>query len=135
MQTYQLLITEPGMTRDDFVMLTFFSKADGTLENGIYTVTDEIGDHCIAPGTIDFGGQMFLSWYGDLSEVDNEGYNTKIAPLMGGTVTIADGGAAGTKTVTFNVLDDKGNAITGSWTGPIQAFGAEAAIARKVRVR
>lgn len=135
MQTYQLLITEPGMTRDDFVMLTFFSKADGTLENGTYTVTDEIGDHCIAPGTIDFGGQMFLSWYGDLSEVDNDGYNTKIAPLMGGTVTVADGATAGTKTVTFNVLDDNGNAITGSWTGAIQAFETETGIARKVRVR
>ena len=138
METYQLLITEPDMTRDDFVMLTFFSTAVGTLENGTYTVTNEIGNHCIAPGVIDFGGQMFLSWYGDLSEVDDEGYNTKIAPLMGGTVTVADGAAAGTKTITFDVLDDNGHAIRGSWTGVIQAFTPDtnsASIAKKVRVR
>lgn len=137
MQTYQLLITEPDMRRGDFVMLTFFSKAEGTLENGTYTVTDEIGDHCVAPGTIDFGGQMFLSWYGDLSEVDNDGYNTKIAPLMGGTITVADGAEPGTKTVTFDTLDDNGHTIKGSWTGKIIDPGVNAAASpsKKVRLR
>ena len=136
MQTYQLLITEPDMARDDFVMLTFFSKANGVLENGTYTVTTEIGDHCVAPGTIDFGGQMFLSWYGDLSKVDDEGYNTQIAPLMGGTITVADGTEQGTKTITFDTLDDNGHAIKGSWTGKIHEFGPETnAPAKKLRIR
>ena len=134
--TSQLMITEPSMTRDDFVMLTFFSSSEG-LANGTYTVTSEIGDHCVTQGTIDGGGQMFLSWYGDLSKVDEEGYNTWIAPIMGGTITVEDGTESGTKLITFDVVDDNGHAITGSWTGEVHLFlpDENAQLPKNVRVR
>lgn len=136
MGTYQLLITEPDMKYGDFMMITYFSKSE-SLENGTYTIDSKFDDHSVAPGTIDFGGQMFLSWYGDLSEVDDEGYNTKIAPFNGGTFTVTDGKKAGTKTITFDVIDDNGHKIKGSWTGEIEAFlpDNDSTAPKKLRVR
>lgn len=66
---------------------------------------------------------MIFSWYGDNDSADDEGYQSIMAPLTGGTLTISDGPTPRTKTLTFNLTDDanlKGgafNKITGTWTG------------------
>ena len=55
-----------------------------------------------------------------------------MAPVNGGTFTVATD-AQGVSTITFNLTDDNGHAITGSWSGTITRVSDEdlAAPARK----
>lgn len=115
--TMMLMITHPSMTTGDYISIDFFTESE-TLPDGTFTVGDGLEVNHVIPGEIDFAGGILFSWYGDLAEVDADEYNTKLGPINSGTVTISTE-ANGDRKVVFNVKDDAGHNITGTFTGPV----------------
>lgn len=113
--TMMLMFTHPSMETGDYISIDFFTESE-TIPTGTFTVGEELQVNKVIPGHFDFGGQMLFSWYGDLDEVDEDGYNTKYAPINAGTVTISDLGNNNYKVV-FNVMDDNNHSITGEFSG------------------
>lgn len=122
--TYELYVMDTAdIPHKDAVQFTILKKEGEELGNGTYTVGTGFGENVILPGRVEFTGNVIFSWYGDNDSADDEGYQSIMAPLTGGTLTISDGPTSRTKTLTFNLTDDanlKGgasNKITGTWTG------------------
>lgn len=113
--TMMLMITHPSMTTGDYISIDLFTEGE-TLPTGTFTVGEGLQVNHVIPGEIDYGGQMLFSWYGDLAQVDEDGYNTKLGPITTGTVTISDLGNENYKVV-FNVKDDNNHNITGEFSG------------------
>ena len=84
------------------------------IPHGTYTTSDNINDiNIILNGCIDQDGYQAYSWYTRLKHNDIE---SATAPIFGGTITIEDMGNELYR-ATFNLIDDKGNKITGSYEG------------------
>ncbi|MBD5348828.1 MAG: hypothetical protein HDR84_06240 [Bacteroides sp.] len=115
--TMMLMITHPSMETGDYISIDLFTESE-TLPDGTFTVGDGLEVNHIIPGEIDYGGGLLFSWYGDLDEVDADGYNTKLGPISSGTVTISTL-ADGNRKVVFNVKDDNNHSITGEFSGPV----------------
>lgn len=113
--TMMLMITHPSMQIGDYISIDFFTESE-TVPTGTFTVGGGLETGHAIPGEFDFGGQMLFCWYGDLSEVDEDGYNTKYAPFTSGTITISDLGNNNYK-VEFDVMDDANHSITGEFSG------------------
>lgn len=113
--TMMLMFTHPSMAIGDYISIDFFTESE-TVPTGTFTVGGALEPGHAIPGEFDYGGQMLFCWYGDLSEVDEDGYNTKYAPLSSGTITISDLGNDNYKVV-FNVMDDDNHSITGEFSG------------------
>lgn len=112
-----IMVTEPNMESGDYIMFDLLLSSD-TLEDGTYTIDRTLADGHIFPGTVDFGRGMMLAWYGDLDSTDDEGYQEFLGPLESGTVTVSTT-AGGKKKIVFDVTDDNGHAITGSFEGEL----------------
>lgn len=81
---------------------------------GTYTASDNINDSkVLINGGFDEDGYQAYSWYTRLTSNDHSGAT---APIFGGSVTIEDIGD-GLHKATFDLIDDKGNKITGSYEG------------------
>ena len=115
--TMMLMITESSMVTGDYISLDFFTESE-ELPDGTFTVGDGLKLNHVIPGELDYGGGMMFSWYGDLAEVDEDGYNTKLAPITSGTVTISTE-ADGNRRIVLNVKDDANHSITGEYVGPV----------------
>ncbi len=113
----ELMVTEPGMEHGDFLMLEL-SSSEPALVDGVYTFNNALEPFTGIEGTIDYGGQMLFSWYGDLDSADEEGYQSIISPIKGGTVTISTLEDGGRKLV-FDLQDGKGHTITGEYEGVV----------------
>lgn len=87
-----------------------------SLADGTYTINNDIAPFGGLKGFSDTGGNMMFSWYGDLDSTDAEGYQTVIAPIMGGTVKISTL-AGGSRKMEFDLVDEDGHKITGSYEG------------------
>lgn len=130
--TMMLMLTHSSMNQGDYIEIDFFTESE-TVADGTYTVGDGLKVNHVIPGEIDYGRQMIFSWYGDLDEVDADGYNTKLGPITTGTVTISTQ-SDGKRKVVFNVKDDAGNSITGDYVGTF-IDAADFAPAKSIRKR
>lgn len=90
------------------------------MPTGTYNIALEIKDHTMFPGIVDYAGNIFFTWYGDLTP-DAEGYSSQVAPIVSGTVTVEEV-EDGDYHFTFDLVDDAGNNITGEWTGDGEAI-------------
>jgi hypothetical protein len=98
------------------------------LEDGTYTINNGLKDFTGLRGTVNPAGDLVYSWMADLaSENPETGEQEVVAPIHGGTVIfetlkVHDVQSPGVdriteKKITVNLLDDKGNAVTGEFTG------------------
>ena len=128
---FMIMFTVPTQDKGDYILLDLFSEGD-VLADGTYTIDSTLAAGHGIPGTLDYGGQMLFSWYGDLGLVDAEGYNTKIGPIASGTVTVSTL-TGGERKFVFNLKDDKGNSITGEYSGVLIDANGNQSMAKKIR--
>lgn len=98
----------------DHIQFDIMSESGDTLF-GSYTIGDETTPFSFLRGTIegdDEMGYMAGSWY-----YTDDGYS--MAPFVDGVLTISDVGDGKAK-IEFDVKDDAGNKVTGSWQGVMQ---------------
>ncbi len=89
-----------------------------------YPVNKSLTEYTMLPGFYPYGGgELYFSWFGDLSKLDDEGYATVLARLVEGSMNIIDAGkdesGAPLVTLELDFKDDKGNKVFGDWTGPL----------------
>lgn len=112
---FEVMVTEPDMEHGDFLMLELCAEAE-VLPDGVYTINNALEPFTGIEGTIDYGGQILYSWYGDLDSADEDGVQSIITPILGGTVTVSTV-ADGMRRLEFNLEDGKGHTITGEYEG------------------
>ena len=86
---------------------------------GTYSIIfsgEELGPNTCIYGSLYAGAYLQGSWWYNSADGAEIG---EMAPLGGGTFTVVDNGDS-TVTFTFDLTDDNGHAITGTWTGPYQ---------------
>lgn len=120
---YQILVGDPNYQKGDFVQLELCSGLNG-LEDGTYTINDDIHPFGGIRGRIDSGGGMTYSTYGDFSSTTPDGIQETIASIDGGTVTVETTGA--TIKMTFNLITLNGHKLTGTFEGPVMTYQAPA---------
>lgn len=118
LNTYSFYICRPAMDKGQYLNLFVNTESD-ELTDGTYTLNWTLANNNIIPGTVDFGGQLMFSWYGDLDKVDSEGYNTDLACLATGTMTISSIAGSSDRKIVLNLVDDAGNKLTGEFVGQI----------------
>ena len=112
---FEVMVTEPGMEHGDFIMLELCSDS-AVLPDGVYTINNALEPFTGIEGTVDYGGQILYSWYGDLDSADEEGVQSIISPILGGTVTLSTD-SDNMRKLEFNLDDGKGHSITGVYDG------------------
>lgn len=112
---FEVMVTDPEMEHGDFIMLELSAESE-LLPDGTYTINNALEPFTGIEGSIDYGGQILYSWYGDLDSADDEGVQSIITPIMGGTVKISTV-AGGERKLEFNLEDGKGHTITGEYAG------------------
>lgn len=133
---FQVMVTEPNMRKGHFIMLEL-SADSRVLPDGLYTIDNSLEPFSGIIGGIDYGGNLLYSWFGDLDSTDDDGVQSIIAPIYGGTVNITTTGE-GTRKMEFNLTDDKGFKISGEYEGifyDLPEEGAANAPAKKVLLR
>ena len=120
LNSHILMFTDPDMKKGDYLELDLFSDSE-ELKDGVYTVDNSLKDMSGIKGSVNYQGNIVYSWYGDLDSTDDEGYQSILAPVSGGTLTVStvDGGM---KKFDFDLLDLKGNRITGTLTKTLNYF-------------
>lgn len=114
LNTYLVMIADMNMSQGDYISFSLLTDGE-RLKDGTYHI-GELTNFGGIPGTLDYGGQVLYSWYGDLSAVDEDGYNTIMAPLKSGTVKITTISEY-VKTFEIDVVTQKGKTIKGTYTG------------------
>ncbi|MDE5794621.1 MAG: hypothetical protein K2I08_07865 [Muribaculaceae bacterium] len=122
---FDVLVTDPGQEHGDFIMIEV-SSDEQVLPDGVYTINNALLPFTGIEGSIDYGGQMLYSWYGDLDSADEDGYQTKISPIMGGTMTVSTTDD-GQRKLVFDLQDGKGHTITGEYQGVFYNYSESAA--------
>ena len=86
------------------------------LPAGTYTAATSVGAAwTFTPGTYE-GYGSYTYWYRTAAD----GYTEQLwAPFVGGTIEVSVG-ADGDYDFKFDLLDDAGNKVTGSWSGPLE---------------
>lgn len=118
-----LMVSDPNNKKGDFINFDLIADENG-LVDGTYTINDQFEPFGVLKGRCNYGGQPIYAWFGNLEDKDPDGYNNIMAPIAGGTFTVSTD-AQGVSTITFNLTDDKDNAITGSWSGKITRVSDE----------
>ena len=113
----------------DFLMMELSSDQE-VLPDGTYTFNNEIAPFDGIKGYLDYGGNPIFSWYGNLDDVDENGVQNIVAPIMGGTVTISTTDE-NTRKLIFNLLDEDGHKMTGTYEGLFFDLPADAAAPAK----
>lgn len=108
----------PNDYEGDHIQFDIMNQSSSAMY-GTYTVGDENTAYSFFKGYIEddgsgSAGYMRGSWY-----YTDDGVT--MAPFVGGELKISNAGNSNIK-VDFTVTDDKGNTITGSWTGKPQAI-------------
>lgn len=123
----------PGEYKGDYLWMDLFSDGD-TLADGTYTVNQNPAAGVVVPGVYDYARTNNYTWYADMDKLDDEGYNTWMAPIAGGTVTISTE-ADGQRKFVFNFVDDAGYKITGEYTCHVVDGNAQDAAAHVAKMR
>ncbi len=132
---YVVMITDPAdEPHGDFVMLELSSDNADLLPDGTYTINNEIAPFCGLKGFLDYGGTPEFSWYGNLDDVDEFGVQNIVAPIMGGTVTISTTDE-NTRKLVFDLLDEDGHKLTGTYEGFFFNYSPEYAPAAKAPLK
>lgn len=99
----------------DFVQFDVLAAADSVDSfYGEYIISDSYESYTAYPGYIDSAGYMSGSWY-----YTDDGVT--MAPFVDGYLSVVDNGD-GTAFIEFDVYDDCGFNVTGSWTGVLTAY-------------
>ncbi|MDE6511682.1 MAG: hypothetical protein K2L00_06285, partial [Muribaculaceae bacterium] len=112
---FLVMLTEPEMLHGDYLMLELCADAE-VLPDGTYTINNALEPFTGIKGETDYGNNILYSWYSDLDSADEEGYQSVICPICGGTLTVSTV-ADGNRRLEFNLTDDKGHYITGEYEG------------------
>lgn len=103
----------PDDFKGDFVQFDVLAGPDSVDSFfGEYTISSSLGSYTAYPGYIDNSGYMAGSWY-----YTDDGIT--MAPFINGKMRVKDNGDD-TVTVEFNTTDDKGNTVSGSWSGKMR---------------
>lgn len=117
LNTYTLWIVDQSMAKGDYLQFTVLTDRQG-IPDGTYEVNETFKANTILHGWTGFSGtDMGGSWYADLDSSNAQGEQETIAPIYGGSLTVSTEGDV--RKITFNLVDDNGNKITGSYTGAI----------------
>lgn len=111
--TQDLFICDPEMTNGDYLDLLLLTETE-ELNDGVYTIDNVLEPGHGIIGMVNYGGSPVFSWYGDLDDIDEEGYNLTMGPVASGTVSISTC-ADGTRDFVLDLRDDAGHSITGSF--------------------
>ena len=116
-----MLVVSPTeeSTPGDMFTTELFTTGE-TFDLGTYEIKKEFKSFCALPGFIEYAGTPLYSWVGDLADLDADGYAKTLAPISEGNFVYTQEGDA--KKFVFNMTDDAGNKVTGSWTGQVQTF-------------
>lgn len=135
LNVFTVRFADPAYKTGDYLSLDVLAKGD-RLPDGTYPVNNSLEENTVLIGCASATGQPLFSWFADLDSTDDEGYQSVMAPINGGSFTIASQ-SDGTSKVDFDFLDDKGNRIAGSWTGKIDypVIDAAGAASQKARLR
>lgn len=128
---FYLQMADPALKVGDYVALELLVEGN-EIADGTYNVSNSLKSMTSLIGRASSVGQPMFSWYGDLDSTDEEGYQTVMAPINGGTITVSTSGN-GEKTFMFDLTDDNGHKMTGSWTGAISYQSLPAASVMKAR--
>lgn len=117
-----LILMDESGEDGDYLSLEYFTNSYD-LADGVYTLGAGVDAGTVIPGRLSFSRDIVYSWFGDLGSVDDEGYQTVIAPVREGYFTVSTVNAAtGEKSITFEFLDLLGHRIYGSWQGVVIDF-------------
>ncbi len=114
LQNWTFMIA-PNDGEGEYVQFDVLAGPDSTDFAGTYAISSEMESFTSYPGVID-GGYMGGSW------LYSSDYIT-MSPFVDGTLTVTNNNN-GTYSVSFDVTDDAGYNVTGSWTGEILDYGA-----------
>lgn len=117
LNNFALRIGDPNQVVGDYLMLELMT-AGSELADGTYNVGNTLSEKSVIVGCASAAGQPAYSWFADLDSTDDEGYQTVMAPINSGSLTI-ETLADGQKKFTFDFMDDNSHKLTGSWTGEI----------------
>ncbi|MDE7159465.1 MAG: hypothetical protein K2O24_01275 [Muribaculaceae bacterium] len=116
LNSHIVMFTDPTFSGGDYISAELFCESD-KLKDGVYPISSEFKDGVALRGIRNYAQDMIFTWYGDLDEVDDEGYNTFIAPIYEGTITVTTvDPETETQKFDFDLKTSKGYSITGSWT-------------------
>ncbi len=110
-----LMFSDPEQTEGDYLCLEVLSNSEAELKDGTYAIDNSLTDLSGIKGFVSFAGNMEFSWYGDLDSTDDEGYQSILAPIHGGSFTVTTL-SDGNRKFDFNLLDMNGNKVTGTFT-------------------
>ncbi len=113
LQNWTFMIA-PNDGEGEYVQFDVLAGADSTDFNGTYTISSEMESYTSYPGVIE-GNYMGGSW------LYSSDYLT-MSPFVDGTLTVTNNNN-GTYSVSFDVTDDAGYNVTGSWTGETLDYG------------
>lgn len=116
LDTWVTVIGHYQNAKGDYVQMYILTEPGKGIEPGTYPIGASLAPGSVVFGCTDYGGNMLFSWYGDLDSTDADGYQSVLAPLYEGTVTISKD-AEGKFTFVFDMKDDKGYKMTGQYTG------------------
>lgn len=113
LQNWTFMIA-PNDGEGEYVQFDVLAGPDSTDFAGTYTISSEMESFTSYPGVIE-GGYMGGSW------LYSSDYIT-MSPFVEGTLTVTNNNN-GTYSVSFDVTDDAGYNVTGSWTGETLDYG------------
>lgn len=116
-----IIIISPtdGSTPGDMVTTEIFTAGE-TLELGRYEVKKEFKPFHAIPGFIEFQGNILYTWFGDMADLDEEGYAKTLGPISSGAFDLSQ--ESGDYKFVFDFVDDAGNKINGDWNGQVKLF-------------
>lgn len=122
LNSHIVMFTDPTFEGGDYISAELFCESD-ELTDGVYTIGEEFKNGVILRGIRNYAQEMLFTWYGDLSQVDDEGYNTFLSPIYSGTITVSTVDAENDiRKFDFDLATPKGYKITGTWTTKVYTY-------------
>lgn len=112
-----LLLVWPNDGEGDALQFDIMTDKESTDFYGTYKIGNSTTAGSFLKGMLTtYDGETYTdgSWYYTTDYAD-------MAPFMGGTLEVVDNGDSNTS-LTFNVHDDRGNTINGTWSGTMELY-------------
>lgn len=127
---FEIYVTDPEYANGDYLQIHLLAEGD-ELPDGVYNINNALTNMTGLRGAVTPGGEIALSWMSDLSTTDSEGVQSVLAPIAGGYVTVYTLDENRRRLV-FDLEDEKGNLISGTYKGYFGNFNDENAAPRRV---
>jgi len=131
LNTFTFYICRPSFDSGQYIQFSILSDKE-EISDGTYPINPELVNGNMIPGALQFNGVSMFSWYGDLDSTDDDGFQTILACLTSGNMTITSQ-PDGTKKIVLDLTDDAGNKITGEFTGSITDITPDPAQVRNIK--